>query len=66
VALAIAVIRHPQRAHPGRPLVAVLPFRNTGSADDDYFADGVTEEIISRLGAVSGIGVISRTTALRY
>jgi serine/threonine-protein kinase len=49
-----------------RPLVAVLPFRNLGAPDDEYFADGITEEITSRLGRISGIGVISRTTSTRY
>src|SRR5207302_1261609 len=35
-------------------------------AQDQYFADGVTEEITSRLGQISRLGVISRTTALHY
>lgn len=50
----------------GRKMVVVLPFENLGSVDDEYFADGITEEIISRLAVVSGLGVISRTSALRY
>ena len=49
-----------------RPLIAVLPFRNIGAAADEYFADGLTEEITSRLSAISAIGTISRTTALSY
>ncbi len=49
-----------------RPLLAVLPFRNIGSAGDEYFADGLTEEITSRLTTISSIGTISRTTALSY
>ena len=48
------------------PRIVVLPFQNLGSADDEYFADGVTEEIISRLAAVSGLRVISRTSAMSY
>jgi serine/threonine-protein kinase len=48
------------------PRIVVLPFENLGSADDEYFATGITEEITSRLAAVSGLGVISRTTANRY
>jgi TolB-like protein/Flp pilus assembly protein TadD len=48
------------------PRIVVLPFENLGSPDDEYFADGITEEITSRLAAVSGLGVISRTTANRY
>ena len=38
----------------------MLPFENLGSPDDEYFADGITEEITSRLAAVSGLQVISR------
>jgi serine/threonine-protein kinase len=49
-----------------RPLIAVLPFRNIGAAEDEYFADGLTEEITSRLSTISSIGTISRTTALSY
>jgi len=48
------------------PRVVVLPFENLGSPDDEYFADGMTEEIISRLSAVSGLLVISRTSAMQY
>lgn len=53
-------------AVPERPLVAVLPFQNLGAPDDAYFADGVTEEITARLARISGIRIISRTTAMRY
>ena len=48
------------------PRIVVLPFENLGSPDDEYFADGMTEEIISRLSAVSGLLVISRTSAMQY
>ena len=48
------------------PRIVVLPFENLGSPDDEYFADGVTEEITSRLAAVSGLQVISRTSAMHY
>lgn len=48
-----------------RKMVAVLPFDNLGQVDDEYFADGVTEEIISRLAAVKEIGVISRTSVMQ-
>ena len=49
-----------------RKMLVVLPFENLGSPDDKYFADGMTEEITSRLAAVSGLGVISRTSAVQY
>jgi len=48
------------------PRIAVLPFENLGSPDDEYFASGITEEITSRLAAVSGLQVISRMSARRY
>jgi TolB-like protein len=49
-----------------RPTLAVLPFENLGAPEDEYFADGLTEEMTSRLAEVSGLGVVSRTSAMRY
>lgn len=51
---------------PDRKMLAVLPFKNLGRPEDTYFADGVTEEITSRLAMLSGLGVISRTSADQY
>ena len=48
------------------PRIVVLPFENLGSPDDEYFADGISEEIASRLAVVSGLQVISRTSAMYY
>jgi len=50
----------------GRKMIVVLPFENLGSPDDKYFADGMTEEITSRLASVRQLGVISRQTAVQY
>jgi serine/threonine protein kinase/tetratricopeptide (TPR) repeat protein len=47
-------------------MIAVLPFENLGTSEDEYFADGLTEEISSRLGSVSGLGVISRQSTMQY
>lgn len=47
-------------------IIVVLPFENLGRPVDDYFADGVTDEITSRLASSSGFSVISRTSAMRY
>jgi TolB-like protein/Flp pilus assembly protein TadD len=44
----------------------VLPFANLGSPDDEYFADGMTEEITSKLAGISGLRVIARQTAIQY
>ena len=51
---------------PGVKTLAVLPFKNLGPPDDAYFADGITEELTSRLASISGLGVISRTSADQY
>jgi TolB-like protein/cytochrome c-type biogenesis protein CcmH/NrfG len=47
-------------------MIAVLPFKNLGSADDEYFADGITDEVITRLANISGLGVISRNSSMKY
>ena len=56
---------HPVEISPLKRLV-VLPFENLGSIDDEYFADGMTEEITSRLSLLHGLGVISRSSAIQY
>ena len=50
-----------------RPAIAVLPFKNLGaSADDDYFADGLTEDLINRLGSWRRFPVIGSVSSLGY
>lgn len=46
--------------------LAVLPFVNLGPPEDEYFADGITDEIISRLAVIKGLAVISRTSSMQY
>jgi len=46
--------------------LVVLPFENLGPSEEDYFADGITEEITSRLTTLKSLGVISRKSALLY
>ncbi|HEX5133322.1 MAG TPA: protein kinase [Candidatus Krumholzibacteria bacterium] len=53
-------------ANAGRKMLAVLPFENLGPTDQEYFADGVTEEITTQLAKLSGLGVISRTSTMKY
>jgi TolB-like protein/Flp pilus assembly protein TadD len=50
----------------GTKMLAVLPFKNMGAAGDQYFADGLTEEITSRLAGISDLGVVSRTSTDAY
>jgi TolB-like protein/Tfp pilus assembly protein PilF len=53
----------------GRQMLAVLPFENlTGDSSQEYFSDGMTEEMIARLGNLDAqhLGVIARTSVMRY
>ncbi len=53
--------------HPAIHALAVLPLENvSGDPSEDYFADGVTEALITDLGRSPNLRVISRTTAMRY
>ena len=59
----------PASSSPGRVMLAVLPFQNlSGDSGEEYFADGLTEEMISQVGQLqpSRLGVIARTSAMRY
>ena len=47
--------------------IAVLPFNNlSNDADDEYFADGMTEDILTELSKIQDLMVISRTTIMKY
>ncbi|MDX1393936.1 MAG: tetratricopeptide repeat protein, partial [Gemmatimonadota bacterium] len=49
------------------PVVAVLPFDNlSDSEENEYFADGMTEELLARLARLSTVRVISRQSVMRY
>jgi TolB-like protein/DNA-binding winged helix-turn-helix (wHTH) protein/Tfp pilus assembly protein PilF len=61
--------RHNVAEATGKIKLAVLPFENfTGDPGQDYFSDGLTEEIISQLGNLdpAHLGVIARTSVMHY
>ncbi|MFN7923044.1 MAG: tetratricopeptide repeat protein [Bryobacteraceae bacterium] len=47
--------------------VAILPFVNTsGSAEDEYFSDGLTDELIAAVGRIRNLRVIARTSVFQF
>jgi len=46
--------------------IAVLPFENQSGPDDEYFADGVTDEILNALAQVKGLRVAARTSCFAF
>ncbi|MBO6584468.1 MAG: helix-turn-helix domain-containing protein [Gracilimonas sp.] len=58
---------NPIKTSSNPPSLAVLPLHNlTGETDQDYFVDGLHDAITGKLGQVSELRVISRTSTLRY
>lgn len=57
----------PRMADPSGPSIAVLPFANMGGdPKEDYFSDGMAEDIITALSRVSGLFVIARNSSFTY
>jgi serine/threonine protein kinase len=46
--------------------IAVLPLKNHSGPDDEYFADGISEALITALAQIHSIRVVSRTSSMRY
>jgi TolB-like protein len=58
---------HPPLPLPEKPSIAVLPFVNmSGDPDQEYFSDGISEEIITALSKTSKLFVIARTSSFKY
>jgi TolB-like protein len=68
VVLALLGFLHPWgRSSPTIRSLAVLPLENlSGDPSQDYFADGITEELITDLGQIGALRVISRTSVMSY
>lgn len=49
-----------------KKIIVVLPFENLGPTDKEYFVDGMTDEVTSRLSSLSGLRVIARSSATQY
>ena len=57
----------PQLPLPDKPSIAVMPFANlSGDPEQEYFADGMVEEIITALGRVRWLFVIARNSSFTY
>ena len=54
-------------AQPSRVCICVLPFANmSGEAEQEYFSDGISEDVITDLSKVSALAVVSRNSAFMY
>jgi TolB-like protein/DNA-binding winged helix-turn-helix (wHTH) protein/tetratricopeptide (TPR) repeat protein len=63
------VVSRWQAPFAGRTMLVVLPFENrSGDAADEFFSDGITDEMIAQLGALdpARLGIIARTTSMQY
>ena len=57
----------PPPALPDKPSIAVLPFANmSGDPEQEFFADGMTEDLITDLSKISGLFVIARNSSFSY
>jgi eukaryotic-like serine/threonine-protein kinase len=64
VALELPVVNRVEEAPPS---IAILPFANMSrDVDDEYFSDGLAEEIINALAQIAGLKVIARTSAFAF
>jgi adenylate cyclase len=66
-AQAVAASQAPAPAVPQKPSIAVLPFTNmSGDVEQEYFSDGMTEDLITDLSKISALFVIARNSSFAY
>ena len=62
-----APVPAPQAAKSEKPTIAVLPFENlSGDPEQEYFADGITEDLITTLSQIGQLSVVSRNSAFTF
>jgi len=70
LAIGAALLLRPRPTAPrdaaGPTRIAVLPFENQGAAEDAYFADGMTDEVRTKLASLPGLAVIARSSSDQY
>ena len=70
VAVAILLVRQSDIGSsppPANPAIAVLPFENpSGDPEQEYFSDGLAEEMLDRLGRVPGLTVVARSSSFSF
>lgn len=55
------------KAGPSVNAIAVLPFDNwSGNRENEYFSDGITDDVLTQLARIDGLKVISRTSVMQY
>jgi TolB-like protein/Tfp pilus assembly protein PilF len=63
----VSPIEKPTLELPDKPSIAVLPFTNmSGDPEQEYFSDGITEDIITELSRFQSLFVIARTSSFTY
>ena len=63
---AVPIARSQERVEAVAKTIGVLPFRNTGKPEDDYLAEGLTDDLIDALSMASGLRVRARGAVMRF